>query len=162
MARAAIKEGDAQAAVAELARCEALIPADINTVLQLTPPLRRAGMEQTADELLEHALATHRRVLDSFPSSATYLNNAAWLCARTQRKLEEALALAQKAVELAPDEAAYQDTLAEVHFQRGDREAAVAAAVKCLEIAPDNQLFAARLKHFQEDDLKTLDGTEAE
>jgi tetratricopeptide (TPR) repeat protein len=160
LARAAIDEGDAKTAAAELARCEALIPADINTVLQLTPPLRRAGMDRAADELLEHALATHRTVLEAFPASATYLNNAAWLCARTQRQLDEALALAQKAVELAPDESAYQDTLAEVHFQRGDREGAVAAAQRCVEIAPDNKLFASRLKHFQEDELKTLDGIE--
>jgi hypothetical protein len=70
------------------------------------------------------------------------------------------LSLATRAVEAAPDESAYQDTLAEVHFQRGDRAAAVAAAKKCVEIAPDNKMFAERLKHFQEDELKTLDRME--
>jgi hypothetical protein len=60
-------------------------------------------------------------------------------------------------VELAPDEAAYQDTLAEVYFQRGDREAAVAAAQKCVEFAPANKMFAARLAHFRNDELKSLD-----
>ena len=89
-----------------------------------------------------------------------YLNNAAWLCARSQRKLDEALALIQKALALTPEEAAYHDTLAEVHFQRGDREAAVAAAKKCVELAPDNKLFATRLKHFESDELKMLDQVE--
>ena len=28
--------------------------------------------------------------------------------------------------------------------------------------APDNKMFAKRLKHFQEDELKTLDGIEME
>jgi Tfp pilus assembly protein PilF len=90
------------------------------------------------------------------------LNNAAWLCARSQRKLDEALALATKATELAPTEASYQDTLAEVHFQRGDRAPAVAAAERAAERSPLSKLFAARLKHFQEDELKTLDGSEAD
>jgi predicted Zn-dependent protease len=65
--------------------------------------------------------------------------------------------VAEKAVALAPDEAAYQDTLAEVHFQRGDRQAAVAAAKKCVAIVPGNPIFAKRLKHFENDELKTLD-----
>jgi tetratricopeptide (TPR) repeat protein len=159
-ARAATVAGDKDMAAKEMARCEAMLPANISTVLKLTPRLRAAGMDDSAGELLEHALRVHQDVLDSFPRSAMYWNNAAWLCARTQRRLGDALAWAEKAVEVAPDEAAYQDTLAEVHFQRGDREAAVAAAQKCLELAPDNQMFATRLKHFREDALKTLDGTE--
>ena len=63
---------------------------------------------------------------------------------------------------MAPEEAAYHDTLAEVRFQRGEREAAVAAATRAAELAPANKLFAARLKHFQNDDLKTLDGAEGD
>jgi Flp pilus assembly protein TadD len=99
-------------------------------------------------------------VMEAFPESATYLNNAAWMCARAQRKLDRALELAQRATELVPQEASYQDTLAEVHFQRGDREAAVAAARKAVEFAPHSPLFAKRLKHFEEDEVKSLDVTE--
>jgi len=102
-------------------------------------------------------LNAHQKVIDEFPESATYLNNAAWLCARCQRQLDEALKLASTAAKLVPDEAAYQDTLAEVHFQRGDREAAVAAAQKCVDLVPANKMFAARLAHFRDDELKSLD-----
>src|SRR5439155_20766797 len=104
----------------------------------------------------------HRQVLDEFPSSATYCNNAAWLAARAQRKLDEALTLAEKAVALAPDEPSYHDTLAEAHFQLGDRAAAIAAAQKALDLSPQNTFFATRLKHFQDDELKTLDRLDAE
>jgi tetratricopeptide (TPR) repeat protein len=90
------------------------------------------------------------------------LNNTAWLCARSQRRLDDALELSQKALALAPSEAAYHDTLAEVQFQRGERAAAVAAAKKALELAPGNVLFIKRLKHFEQDELKTLDGAEGE
>jgi tetratricopeptide (TPR) repeat protein len=161
-ASAAIGLAQADKAAAELEACDKLLPADVRLVVELVPKLNRAGMSAVADSLFERAYADHQRVIEEFPQSAVHFNNAAWICARAQRKLEEALALAETAVKLAPDEAAYRDTLAEVHFQRGDRDAAVAAAQKCIELAPDNKLFATRLKHFQENELKTLDGIEEE
>ena len=102
-------------------------------------------------------LAGHGRVLDEFPESPSFLNNAAWICARAQRQLDEGLALAQRALKVAPDEASYHDTLAEIHFQRGDRDAAVAASRRAAELSPDNKLFTTRLAHFQNDAVKTLD-----
>jgi tetratricopeptide (TPR) repeat protein len=161
-ARAAVAAGEADKVAAELDRCDKLLPADVRLIVELVPKLKQAGLTAAADILFERGFAAHERVYEEFPASATYLNNAAWLCARSQRKLDEALALIEKALVLAPEEAAYSDTLAEVQFQRGDREAAVAAAKKATELAPDNKLFATRLKHFQEDELKTLDGIEAD
>lgn len=160
LARAAIGEGKAEIVEAELARCQKILPGDVRMTVELIPVLKKAEMGKIADDLFERAMTNHRQVIEAFPNSATNLNNAAWICSRAQRELEEGLKLALKAVELAPEEAAYRDTLAEVHFQRGEREKAVAAAQKCLEIAPANATFAKRLKHFQEDELKTLDGTE--
>jgi tetratricopeptide (TPR) repeat protein len=160
--RAALAAGDKERVQAELARCEAILPADIRLLVALIPRLDRGGMRELADDLFARGLTAHQTTLAQFPESATFLNNAAWLCARSQRKLDEALALATKATELAPTEASYQDTLAEVHFQRGDRAPAVAAAERAAERSPLSKLFAARLKHFQEDELKTLDGSEAD
>ncbi len=156
-ARAALVEGQAETVTAELAGCEKLMPAEIRATIDLVPALHRAGMQQLASNMFDRALEVHHKVIEEFPTSATYLNNAAWLCARCQRRLDDALTMAQKAVELMPDEAAYQDTLAEVYFQRGEREAAVAAAQKCVELAPANKMFATRLAHFRDDELKSLD-----
>ncbi len=160
-AHAALEEGDRDKVQAEVDACEAVWPADVGLVIELEPELTKAGMTAASNALFDRVYAGHQRVTEEFPKSAMHLNNTAWISARTQRKLGEALALAERAVELAPDESAYHDTLAEVHFQRGEREAAVAAAQKCVELAPDNKVFAARLKHFQEDELKTLDRMEA-
>ncbi len=157
LARAAIAEGAFKTAETEFAQCEKLMPAEIRATIDLVPALAEAGRRQLADELFERALDVHKKVIDEFPESATYLNNGAWLCARCQRELGEALDLALKAVKLVPDEAAYHDTLAEVYFQRGDREAAVAAAQKCIDLAPANKMFTARLAHFRDDELKSLD-----
>jgi tetratricopeptide (TPR) repeat protein len=159
-AKAALVERDASEVQAEIDACEAVWPSDVALVVELLPDLNQARMSAAADALFDRAYMEHQTVIEEFPKSAMHLNNTAWICARAQRKLDEALTLATKAVELAPDESAYRDTLAEVHFQRGDREAAVKAAEKCLEIAPDNKMFAARLKHFREDEVKTLDRME--
>ncbi|HZN34179.1 MAG TPA: HEAT repeat domain-containing protein [Pirellulaceae bacterium] len=156
-ARAALAGGKAEEVAAELERCEKLLPGDVRLTVDLTPKLDGAGLRAIADQVFERSIASHRRVLEEFPGSPTFLNNAAWICARAQRQLDEGLALAERAVKAAPDEGSYHDTLAEVHFQRGDRDAAVAAARKAAELSPENKLFAKRLKHFQEDPVKTLD-----
>jgi tetratricopeptide (TPR) repeat protein len=161
-AKASLAAGDADRVNAELERCDNVLPGDVRLIVDLVPKLKAAGMTASADTFFDRGLAVHQRVYEQFPASATYLNNAAWLCARSQRKLDEALALVERAIAIAPDEASYRDTLAEVHFQRGDREAAVAAAQRAAELSPENKLFATRLAHFQQDELKTLDGTEAE
>ena len=161
-AKAALAEGKTDEMLAELARCDKLLPGDVRLIVELVPKLDQAGQRDAADLLFAQAFGVHHGVCDEFATSATYLNNTAWLAARSQRKLDEALELANKALALAPAEAAYHDTLAEVHFQRGDREAAVAAAKKALELAPANVLFAQRLKHFETSELKTLDRTEGD
>lgn len=161
-AKAALAEGKQDELLAELGRCQKLLPGDVRLVVEFIPKLDKSGQQDAADLLFSQAFNLHYGVCDEFKASATYLNNAAWLAARAQRKLDEALDLSQRALALAPNDSAYHDTLAEVHFQRGDREAAVRAAKRALELAPSNATFAKRLKHFEGDELKTLDGTESE
>ena len=161
-AKAALAEGKTDEMLAELARCEKLLPGDVRLIVELIPKLDKANQQDAADLLFAQAFGVHHGVCEEFPQSGTYLNNTAWLAARAQRRLDEALELSQKAIALAPNEAAYHDTLAEVHFQRGDRDAAVAAAKKAQELAPANALFAKRLKHFETSELKTLDRTESD
>src|SRR5262249_34703051 len=99
------------------------------------------------------------KTCNDFPESAIHLNLTAWLCARSQRRLNEALVLAGRAIALDDKVAAYHDTLAEVHFQLGDRDAAVAAARRCVELTGPTKQYAARLRHFSEGELRTLDET---
>jgi tetratricopeptide (TPR) repeat protein len=157
---AAIADGERARVEEELAACENLVPGDVQATVELAPKLDKAGFAELSEELLARGMQTHEGVMQEFPRSATYFNNAAWMCARAQRKLDQALDLVQRAIVLAPQEASYQDTLAEVRFQRGDREGAVAAAKKAVEFAPHSALFAKRLKHFEEDEVRTLDGVE--
>jgi tetratricopeptide (TPR) repeat protein len=160
--KAASGAHEATKATAELEACDKLLPAEMRLLVEAIPALNQTGMTAVADTLFDRGFAVLQRVCEEFPSSTTYLNNAAWLCARSQRKLDDALTFVEKAIQLAPEEGAYYDTLAEVQFQRGDRVAAVAAAKKAVEVALESKFSAQRLKHFQDDKLKTLDRIEAD
>ena len=65
------------------------------------------------------------------------------------------LAHARKAVELEPGNAGYLDTLAEVHFQRGDQAEAIRLMRRCLELTPDRDYYQRQLKRFQAGDRLT-------
>ena len=72
------------------------------------------------------ALEHFRQVVTADPSNAQGLNNFAYLLAEYGNQPEEALKYAQKAKELAPDNAEYSDTLGWVLYRKGLYRLAVA------------------------------------
>jgi len=80
-------------------------------------------LERRIDDLLAK---TEKRFPDASEKflRAPELNAYAWLAANTNRKLDEALKYAEEAVALLPDAVGIRDTLAYVHFARGDYEKA--------------------------------------
>ncbi|HTM22809.1 MAG TPA: tetratricopeptide repeat protein, partial [Kofleriaceae bacterium] len=79
-------------------------------------------------------------------------NNRAWLAARCRRDLDTALEHARKAIELDPKRAGNRETLAEVHFQRGERAAALECINQCLAREPKNTYFARQKRRFEAGD----------
>ena len=54
-----------------------------------------------------------------------------------------------EAVAAVPDSDAYRETLAEVHFRRGDRDKAVAVMTKLLEEFPRTRLYHRQLARYK-------------
>jgi len=83
-----------------------------------TPPLltARASIYFAAGRT-DSAVAVHRRLLDRNPTSVTSLNFLAYELAERGESLEEALALATRAAELAPDSSLIRDTLGWTYFR---------------------------------------------
>lgn len=83
-------------------------------------------------------------VLEIDPASAISYNNLAWMAAERGERLDDALAWAKKAVEIAPDVGTTHDTLGLVHRARKELPQAVEAFRKAAESTPPQAEFFFR------------------
>ncbi|MDZ7829203.1 MAG: tetratricopeptide repeat protein [Halofilum sp. (in: g-proteobacteria)] len=145
----AMNAGDFPAAADAYRQLLEVVPAG-GYVIKLATALRRAGRTDEAVTALDDwlarnpddaavwlaagdvqvlrgneaaAISAYRSALEADPESATAMNNIAWLL--RERDPDEALRLAERAVELQPASAAVRDTLGMVLLARGEPEAAV-------------------------------------
>jgi Flp pilus assembly protein TadD len=151
-ARAALADSQLDAVRTEAEACLALTPGNIDLAILLVPELAKRGRGADADALYARAKSTYEELCQAHPTSAFAHNSAAWLAACCRRDLDAALTHAQKATELAPQFAGYRDTLAEVHFQRGDKAKAIALIKECQRMEPANQYFVKQLERFEAGD----------
>ena len=94
------------------------------------------GDQALARNELKVAEAHYRNVLEIQPENVLALNNVAWLMA--QQKQPGALALAEKANQLAPNQPALMDTLAYVLALEKQPQRAVELQKKAIAQAPQN------------------------
>jgi len=148
-ARGLLAAGKIDAALAEIELSRQAMPGSIGLAEDLVSELVKAGRKAEADALFAKVFAANEAVCKDFPKAATWLNNTAWLAARCDRNLDAALGYATRATELAPDKPGYLDTLAEVHYRRGNRDQAVKLAKRCLELAPEDVHYQEQLARFE-------------
>ncbi len=129
-ARDAREHGDLTTAMRELQIYQQYLPASPEVVLEWTPLLDQMNEHARADELFNSVYEKFAVICKKYPSSRSYLNELAWMSACCGRRLDESLVFAQTAVDLKPDDYQTLDTLAEVHFRKGDRQAAIALETK--------------------------------
>jgi hypothetical protein len=125
---------------------------NIDLAIDLVTELTKRGQKKEADDLFARVYAAHDAVCKEHPQSSWARNNTAWLAVRCKRNLDAALEHAKKAAELNPGEVSHLDTLAEVHFQRGDKDKAVELEKKCVEMQPRYDYFRKQLKRLQAGD----------
>ena len=97
----------------------------------------RARIGEALDFALKQADAT-----------AGTLNALAWYCATGNVQLERALLAAERAVALAPQESGILDTLAEVQFRLGRREAALETIERALSLDPQSEYLLEQKARF--------------
>jgi tetratricopeptide (TPR) repeat protein len=148
-ARELLRAGKTAAAIEEIHQAEAVSPEDVSIALDCDAELRKQGASAEADALYHRMSDRLQADCRDFPRYATCRNDLAWLAANLDRDLDMALVNAQKAVELAPQSAGILDTLAEVHFRRGNRAQAVQLARRCIELDGDGSVYKERLAHFE-------------
>lgn len=94
------------------------------------------GNKDDAEAAYAECERLYREMIDANPDRAMGYNNLAWFYVTHDRELDEALKLARKAVELAPDTDAYIDTLGEIYFRQGDYDKAVETITKVFDLDP--------------------------
>lgn len=122
--------------------------ANIDATADLVRALDAGGRISEADALFARVFDRVDLAAAGFPESPRLRNTLAWLGARSGRELDASEAAARQALALAPDSAAYLDTLAEVLFQQGDRDSAVAIAGHAAARDPTRPYYAAQLTRF--------------
>jgi tetratricopeptide (TPR) repeat protein len=135
---------------AELA--QAALPGDVDLAIQLVPELEKKDRKKEAADLFAQSLAIHEQMCKEYPNCPWAHNSAAWLAACCRRDLDNALKHGQRAVELAPDSAGHLDTLAEVYFQRGDKEKAISTQKKAIALDPMKPYYRKQLKRIEAGD----------
>jgi hypothetical protein len=101
-------------------------------------PMRAAGLVKLHDEAFERHWNHIRSVIARFPDGENARNSAAWLASRATRRLDEAEKLLAAVLKTNPHQGAYLDTMAEVHFARGNRAKAVDYSEKGLKEEPED------------------------
>lgn len=109
--------------------------ADAESLRRLTA--RGVELERRGDRA--GAADAYRRAVDAM---AAPMNHLAWLY-QEDGQLDLAAPLAEMAVRLAPQEASYLDTLAEVRWQQGDRRGALELLERAAALEPER--FADKL-----------------
>ena len=145
---ALIQREDFTAARRELDIAFRLHSQDVEAVVSCYPLLAKAGKTDFANELLNQFEASLKAQLEKWPNDAMTLNNLAWMYAKSDVKLDQALQLSNKAIELVPSSAVYRDTLAEVQFHSGDIEGAINTMRECVRIDPRELGYRKNLARF--------------
>jgi tetratricopeptide (TPR) repeat protein len=109
-----------------------------------------------ATERQQEAEAMYGKLLELSPKNARAYNNLAWILATSPdpkfRDPKRAVELAQKAIELKPEEGTNWNTLGAAHYRAGDWKAAIAALDKTMELrkgGDSNEWFFLAMAHWQ-------------
>ena len=127
------KQADAQRLTTEWQRTN---PDDAAVLLYL-------GDRAIAGNQLSDAQRYYDRVIAIQPNNALALNNMAWVAGKLGRS--DAVALAEKANEVAPNQPAFMDTLALLLSEKNDHARALTLQKKVVELQPNAPLFKLNL-----------------
>ena len=140
---------DRARSIAILENCHRMFPSDGSLADYFFPAIRKMGLIKEHDEWFKISWDRMSAVIAQYPNSDNTCNTAGWLASRAQRNLDEAEALQKKALAINPDQPAYLDTMAEVHFAKGQREKALEWSNRAVNFKPDDPQIRRQLLRFR-------------
>ncbi len=140
---------DRDRAIAMLARCHSQDPCGGMLADHFFPALRKAGLTSEHDKWFDLSWEKIQSVIKRYPGSHNSRNSAAWLAARSVRKLAAAEAEAKQALAVYPEQGAYLDTMAEIQFAKGHREEAIKWSERAIKARPTDSAVRRQLVRFR-------------
>lgn len=104
------------------------------------------AVSQELDGNNEAAEANYLRALEIDPNLTPAKNNLAMRYVTENKKLEEALKLAQEIVAAAPSNANFHDTLSQVYEKLGNLDGAIQSAQEAAKLQPKNPQWNSRVE----------------
>jgi tetratricopeptide (TPR) repeat protein len=144
---------DRAESIALLDRCRQICPNDGSMADHFYPSLRKAGLLREHNAWFDLAWRGITSVIARFPESENTYNTAGWMAARAQRNLDQAEGFLEKALAKSPDQAAYLDTMAEIHFAKGNRQKALAWSAKAVNYMPLDTMIRRQHERFRTEPL---------
>jgi len=117
--------------------------------IRLAAEYRDAGDAAAADREVRAVSDILGRALEFEGTAPGTLNAVAWYLCTHGVELERCLDAARRAVDAAPEETAYLDTLAEVYFRLGRYERAEEVGARAVALAPEDPYLTAQLERFR-------------
>jgi len=145
----AMLKTDRSRALAILDDCHSRSPGDGFLADYFFPSVREMGLLEEHDKWFKTSWDSILDVIGRFPGSDNTYNSAGWLASRACRKLDQAEDLLNKALAMNPRQAAYLDTMAEIHFAKGKREKAVEWSVVAMNYRPDDLMLRRQHERFR-------------
>ncbi len=155
-ARERLRTGQREAAFRETKEVLTVMPGHVELLVTIVPEFERDGRKDEAESLFRSVWAAYRKVIADYPESAWAYSSAAFAAAGCQRELDTALTYAKKAVALEPDVRTYAETLAEVHFRRGERDEAVRLLQPLATLDHRNAYYKRLLERYQRGDIHSI------
>ena len=126
-------------AIEKLRQAAAMDQADTHLLFYLGSCYEQASRLGGHDEYFTNAIETFERLLEIDPDDAFALNYLGYMFADTGIRLQQALQLIQRAVELKPDNGAFFDSMGWIYFRLGDYQKAEIYLGKALSILESEQ-----------------------
>ena len=102
------------------------------------PSYALLGDSLYGQEKYSEAIQAYRDAIARNPRDHSSLNNLAWLFATQGTHLQEGLRLSRRSLSLVPDSAVYLDTMAELHFRRGNLPRAIEIIRHAISLQSEN------------------------
>ena len=131
-------KGDHDSSITLYREAQALSPKDLAPTFSLGETLIRAGRT-------DEAKTQYQNLLKSDPNNSLAMNNLAFLLSDTGGDLDEALKLAQRAVQKVPGQPNFADTMGYVYLKKGMRDSAIQTFTALVQKYPGAPTFRYHL-----------------